>query len=74
MPERIRGNCDEHTNANAQETQPSLPQVEAVDFPEYQGERAEKEVEDAQQDAREQAQVETHRLEEQQEKGAIEGA
>lgn len=72
-PHRVRQHAEHHAHADAHESQANLPQVEAVVRREDERERAEEEVEDAQQNGGEDAQAEAHGLEDEQLKGPLQG-
>ena len=60
MPDWVGGDRQEHTRHEAGEGKADLPEVEAVDVFECKWEGAEEEVENAQEDGGEEAEVEAH--------------
>ena len=69
VPQGIGRDAQQHGDHDAKKGQARLPDVEAVVVAEDEGKGAEEEIENAEQDCREEAEVETHGLEEEELEG-----
>lgn len=70
-PERIGHDGKHHADKDAEKRAADLPQTKPIHAAEDRLERAEKEIQNPQQDRREDAQIQTHRLQRQQQHGPV---
>ena len=73
VPQRIRHDAKDHAHQDARKGQAHLPGIEAVVRPKHERKGPEEEVQDAEEDGREETQVQAHGFEEEELKGPQEG-